>query len=597
MNMKNLLYIFGMVLLASLTSCEDYLDTPAKSTIDESVLFSTPDLAKGAVDGIKFAFSETNAHRSRYTPYYGFNTDIEYHYQSLDGEFDDDGALSGYSATPQNGRMNQSNNAWAMIYQGIERANICIRGLRTYGDVENNDELGRLLGESLTLRAIYYSDLLRAWGDVIPRFEPITSETIYTPKVSRDSIYKVIIADLAEAEDLVPWPNEVAATQTIETVNKAFIKSFRARLIMAAAGYSQYPDGVRRSQDPDLSVANMYPIALQECLDVIEQEGVSVNLENEFETVFRKNCEDNVNAGGEALWDIPWANSRGRYVSSFGVRHTSADQYTGTGRGGQAGPNPNLFYDYDVKDKRRDVSIVPYRWAKAVDGFATQELSNIETLYFGKLRYEWMIRQTSSSDDGVNKNYMRYAEVILMAAELENELNGPAAAAPYLKKIRQRAFDQADWPEKVDAYVDALTSKEAMFNALVDENAFEFCGEMLRKQYLIRWNLLKAKIDEAKDKMYNLRERTGEYADVPERVYYRLAADGESLEMYGLNRGETADMSAEYESNTVWVDAEELTDERIETMYFNDPDTKQFWPIWQVFIDSSNGTLTNDYGY
>lgn len=192
---------------------------------------------------------------------------------------------------------------------------------------------------------------------------------------------------------------------------------------------------------------------------------------------------------------------------------------------------------------------------------------------------------------------MRYAEVILMAAELENELNGPAAAAPYLKKIRQRAFDQADWPEKVDAYVNALTSKEAMFNALVDENAFEFCGEMLRKQYLIRWNLLKAKIDEAKDKMYNLRERTGEYADVPERVYYRLAADGESLEMYGLNRGETADMSAEYESNTVWVDAEELTDERIETMYFNDPDTKQFWPIWQVFIDSSNGTLTNDYGY
>lgn len=595
--MKNLIYIFCLVLVMPLVSCEDYLDTPAKSTIDESVLYSTPDLARGAVDGIKFAFAETNSHRSRYTPYYGFNTDIEFHYQSLDGEFDDDGALSGYSATPQNGRMNQSNNAWAMMYQGIERANICIRGLRNYGDTENNEELARLLGESLTLRAIYYSDLLRAWGDVIPRFEPITSETIYVPKTSRDSIYKVIIADLDEAADLVPWPNETSATSTVETVNKAFVKGLRARMCMAAAGYSQYPDGIRKSNDPELSVSNMYPIALQECLDVIAQEGFSVELEDEFETVFRKNCEDNINAGGESLWEIPWANSRGRYVSSFGVRHTSSDQYTGTGRGGSAGPNPQLFYDYDVKDKRRDVSIVPYRWAKAVDGFAPQELSNIETLYFGKLRYEWMIRQTSSSDDGVNKNYMRYAEIILMAAELENELNGPTAAAPYLKKIRQRAFDQSDWAEKVDTYVDALTTKEAMFNAIVDEQAFEFCGEMLRKQNLIRWNLLKTKIDEAKQKMYALRDRTGEYADVPRKLYYRLAEDGETLEIYGLNRGETEDKSSEYESSTTWVSTDELSDERIETMYFNDPDTRQFWPIWQVFIDASNGTLTNDYGY
>ncbi|WP_320168150.1 RagB/SusD family nutrient uptake outer membrane protein [Mangrovibacterium marinum] len=595
--MKNLIYIFCLALVMPLVSCKDYLDTPAKSTIDESVLFSTPDLAQGAVDGIKFAFSETNAHRSRYTPYFGFNTDIEYHYKSLDGEFDDDGALSGYSATAQNGRMNQSNNAWAMMYQGIERANICIRGLRTYGDIENNDELARLLGESLTLRAIYYSDLLRAWGDVIPRFDPITSETIYVAKVSRDSIYKVIIADLEEAAKYVPWPKETSATATVETVNKAFIKGLRARMCMAASGYSQYPDGVRRSEDPELTVAKMYPIALQECLDVIDQEGFSVELEDEFETVFRKNCEDNINAGGESLWEIPWANSRGRYVSSFGVRHTSSDQYTGTGRGGSAGPNPQLFYDYDVKDKRRDVTIVPYRWAKAVDGFAPQELSDIETLYFGKLRYEWMTRQTTSSDDGINKNYMRYAEIILMAAELQNELNGPTAAAPYLKKIRQRAFDQADWSEKVDDYVNALTSKEAMFNAIVDEHAFEFCGEMLRKQTLIRWNLLKTKIDEAKQKMYDLRDRTGAYADVPEKLYYSLADDGETLEIYGLNRGETDDKSNEYDESTTWISAEELSDERIETMYFNDPDTKQFWPIWQVFIDSSNGTLTNDYGY
>lgn len=596
--MKNIVLIISLVITGVFTSCDDYLDTPAKSTIDESVLFSTPDLAQGAVDGIKTAFAETNAHRARFVPYYGFNTDIEFLYKSTEGQDDKDASLAAYSATSGNGRMNTSNNAWAKMYEGIERANICVEGLKTFGNVETNPEMARLLGEAITLRAIYYGDLLKAWGDVIPRFAPITTETLYLPKVSRDTIYKRLIADLDEAADLVPWPNEVDATSTTEVVNKAFIKGYRARLCMIAAGYSQYPDGIRRSDDSELSVANLYAIALQECMDVINQEGTSVELESEFETVFKKNCQDDISAGGEAFWDIPWDNSRGRYVSSFGVKHNSKDQYTGTGRGGSAGPNPSLFYDYDVKDKRRDVSCVVYRWAKAVDDFAQQELSNIETMYFGKLRYEWMDRYITSSDDGVNKNYMRYAEVLLMAAELENELNGPEAAAPYLKRIRQRAFDESDWSEKVDTYVAGLSTKSAMFDAIVDEHAFEFCGEMLRKQALIRWNLLQTKIDEAKVKMYNLRNRTGEYADVPEKLYYRISEeDGETLEIYGLNRGETDDKSAEYEFNTTWVSEEKLPDDRIESMYYQEPDAYQFWPIWQVFLDASNGTLYNDYGY
>ncbi len=597
--MKNIINILCLVMVATLLSCEDYLVTPAQSTAESSVIFSSYDLAKGAIDGIKEPFSQTNAHRSRFVPYYGFNTDIEFLYKSTEGEFDNDGSLALYCATPENGRMNNANDTWAMMYQAIERANQAIEGLKTYGDIENDADMARLYGEALTLRAICYGELLKGWGDVIERFEPITAETVYKEKGSRDVVYKQLISDLEEAQKHLDWPNASEAYSTVETANLAFVKAYRARLCMVAAGYSQYPDGVRRSNDADLSIEKMYPIALAECKAVMAQEGLSVNLEDEFETVFRKNCEDNISAGGESFWEIPWANTRGRYVSSFGVKHNSADQYTGTGRGGSAGPNPHLFYDYDVKDKRRDVSVVPYYWDNADPGtgIAKQKLSSIDKLYFGKLRYEWMIRQTSSSDDGVNKQYLRYAEVILMAAELENELNGPTAAAPYLKKIRQRAFDQADWAEKVDAYVDALTTKEAMFNAIVDEHAFEFCGEMVRKQALIRWNLLGAKIDEAKAKMYELQTRTGRYADVPERLYYQTAEDGESLEIYGLNRGELDDKSNEYVSNTLWIDVEDLTNDRIESLYVNDPDTKQFWPIWEKFISASNNTLVNDYGY
>jgi hypothetical protein len=203
---------------------------------------------------------------------------------------------------------------------------------------------------------------------------------------------------------------------------------------------------------------------------------------------------------------------------------------------------------------------------------------------------------TPSNDDGVNKMYMRFAEILLMAAETANELDGPSAAAPYLKEIRKRAFDVSDWPEKVDDYVDALTTKEAMFNAIVDEHKFELCGEFERKQALIRWNLLKTKLDETKASMFALRDRTGDYADVPATLYYKYEADNETLDIYGLNRGETSDPGSGYTSMT-YVAASQLNDAKINSIYTNDPNTKQFWPIWQVFIEGSNGKLVNDYGY
>src|SRR5204862_58046 len=147
---------------------------------------------------------------------------------------------------------------------------------------------------------------------------------------------------------------------------------------------------------------------------------------------------DVVQAGGEALWELPFADGRGRVLFTFAVRHRSIDQYTGQNRGGQAGPLPTVFYDYDVTDTRRDVTCVPYEWGTAVNGVSKQQLTSLNTWAFGKYRYEWMSRYvTSTNDDGVNKLYMRYAEIVLMAAETANELTGPTAAAPYLKMIRQ----------------------------------------------------------------------------------------------------------------------------------------------------------------
>lgn len=589
--MKKIFYLIVLAAIGTFTSCD--MDAPAKSTLDESVIFSTPGLALGAIDGIKIPFGQTNSYRGRFIPWYGMNTDIEWNNNGQNYATSDQYDLVNYDAKPVNSQMNSENNAWAQMYASIERANICIRGIRAYGNPQPGTEMGHLLGEALTLRALVYADLTKAWGDVPARFEPIESETLYLPRSSRDVIYKQILADLDEAADLTPWPNETAWTASVERVNKAFVKGLRARIALIAGGYQQYPDGIRLSNDPELSRNTMYTIALQECQDVINSG--TAHLENTFEALWRKFNEDNTSAGGESLWELPFADGRGRVCFTFGVRHRSVDQHTAQARGGVAGPVPTLFYDYSETDQRRDVTCVPYEWGTAdASGWSQQQLTDIDQWNFGKYRYEWMSRYvTSSNDDGLNWMYMRYAEVLLMAAEAANELNGPAAAAPYLREVRERAFDQADYAQNVDAYMAAAqASSQAMFDAIVEEHKFEFAGEMLRKQALIRWNMLGDKLDETKDKLTNLSSRAGEYANVPTTLYWKIdETDNESLVIYGLNEGEVDSPGAEYSAET-W---DEVNPDKINSIYKPgvDPDANQFWPIWQVFIDGSNGQLVN----
>lgn len=573
------------------TSCKDGLDAPTKSTLDASVIFSTPSLAEGAIAGVIQSFAETNSYRGRYLVYYGINTDTEV-YNSLRNTTTDKARLSNYNTNVNNDQMNTDNNAWAKFYEGIERANLAIQGLRTYGDVANNPQLAQILGEMLTLRAVVYNDLLKAWGDVPARFEPVTSATAYIPRTDRDTIYKQLLMDLEEAAELVAWPNETTATSNNERINKAFVKGLRSRLALAAAGYSQRADGtVRRSNDPELAPAKMYAIVKKECLDVINN-GSSRLLG--FEEVFRTFAAERNEAGLESLWEIPFSVTRGRVIFDLGVRHTTKDKYTDIVAGGTNGPNPIMFYEYDQDDVRRDVTCVPYEWTNGI-----QVPTNLNRWMFGKYRYEWLTNRTSlpAGDDGLNWLYMRYADVILMAAEAINELDGPQAAAPYLKMIRDRAFPNQ--PAKVTAFMaQATASKDAFFNAIVDERALEFTGEMLRKSDLIRWNLLSTKLNEAKTKVQQLNNREGKYSDLPNRIYYRTATDGETVEIYGLNYGDTDAIGATLEGYTSqsWSLGTPSSGqaEYWDALFVRDPNQQQYWPIWEFFVKNSNGMLDND---
>lgn len=599
----------AMLIAGGLTSCSDFLDQKSDSSLEGKVIFSSNEHIEGAIANIYQEFGEQN-YRAR-SVWYGYNTDVEFYGNSnkADGKAD----LATYNAGTANDQMNTATGTdlWAKMYAAIERANLAIEGLRKYADLTNVNNK-QCLGEALTLRALFYVDLINMWGDVPVRFEPVSSETMYPERSDRDVIYKQLITDLQEAQNLCAWPNEITATETVERVNKAFVKGLLARVCMQAAGYAQRMDGENRlSTDPELSKDVLYPIALQACKDVMAKEGDCVALKSKFEDIFNNNgiSGDVVTAGSESLFEIGYSNSpaRGRIMYTFGIKHNSEDNMTTMKQGSQVGPVPTLYFEYGKKDSRRDVTCCPFQWNKG-----KQEMQAFKSWSFGKLRYEWTNRLIpAGNDDGINRLYMRYADVVLMRAELENELNGPAAAAPYLEKIRKRAVggDVSSYINKVSA------SKETMFNAIVDERGLEFAGEFIRKADLIRWGLLKSKMDEAKAKMNaicNLEDYDEDhpYSQLSGHVYYQYAPfnwtrgdvsyteKDAKLEIYGLNYGETElnpDGYTEYADSkgnaTAWIKENSLDDVK-DYLYVQDPDKRQYWPIFNVNLND-NASLKN----
>ena len=602
--MKKILYsvLSVAVVVLAASSCEKILDSNSPSAFDSATVYGNYSLTEGTIFGITESFCEVNSYRGRFLPWYGHNTDIEWYntYKKGDGKSD----ISAYDCLPNNSQLNLSNGPFPLMYMGIERANLVIEGIREYGNPSERPEMAYLLGEALTLRAMIYYDLIKAWGDVPARFTPLTSETIYAPKESRDVIFKQILSDLEEAIPYIPNPGETAATSRTDRVNKVFAEGLYARIALLASGYALRPeDGavgtgdlgtVRLSSDPALQKEVLYPKAL----NYLKAAYGKAALESDYEYYWYKQSNmDNLTAGpgSETLYVIPFGEGRGRWNYTYAIKSEGASITANTSRGGDVGPLPTVYFMYDEGDQRRDVTCVNFQWNKG----DVIEPAGIGKWYFGKYRFEWMHAQpyTGGNDDGIKPVVMRYSDILLMAAEIENELNGPADAKKYLEEVRARACGE----DAAAAYVAALSTKEDFFEAVAKERALEFCGEFLRKADLIRWNRLKESLDAAKAQMNDLRDLAGDFAGLSGDIAYVLSEDGQSLDIQFLAPGEKAPSGYELSAGYVnkYDDAKKtgFYAEKIEGIYAQDPVQHMFWPIFNDTMTNSQGYIKNDYGY
>lgn len=636
--MKKILYMLAAVaMLFNTTSCSDVVESESQSSFDASVVFANYTLAEENIMSIYQVFTLNNSYRNRLHLWYGYNTDIEWYNSAAEG--DGKTMVAAYD-TPVNESkvpLDAANGIYTYMYTAVERCNLCIDGIRRYGNPEQNRDMAYLLGEALTLRAMFYYDLTKVWGDVPARFEPINSSTIYIAKTDRDVIYEQCMNDLIEADEYLYWPTEASVTNYTTRMNKAFAKGLLARFALQAAGYALRPDdgmigtgnvgSVRRStrvESGDWNGNYLYDIALKACQEVIAQENKYVALNPSFEQIWRDMMAyENVTAGGEVLFAVPYGHEtrRGQWCTQYAISHENADQFIAKKMGGSVGPVPTMYWEYDEGDTRR-MSCVNFKWGKPVSKVASPEPAGFNKWYFGKYRYEWIPNSqtigSANNDDGVKPIVMRYADVLLMAAEAANEMGQSEVAKEYLRKVRMRAYNND--AAAVDAWAGKyLTGKDAIFKAIFKERALEFCGEMLRKQDLIRWGLLGDAIDDAKAKMKAIRNYevytsaiTGyeyDYSKVGPYCYYKVENDQCEMEFSTLDQDPTltaagytqwfeeeAGESGAKEKKYEYVKESKLKDEKIDLIYLRDPDTRQYWPIFSAAI-ANNYMLVNDYGY
>ena len=154
--MKTIFKYFLSAVLVILTaaSCEKFLDTSSPSAKSDEELYSNYTLASNTIANITQSLGETNSYRGRFLSWAGLNSDIEWYntFKVSDEKYQ----IASFSLLPNNGQLNLSNGPFAMMYEGVEKANLAIKGLREYGNTETDSEMAYLLGEALTLRAMLY---------------------------------------------------------------------------------------------------------------------------------------------------------------------------------------------------------------------------------------------------------------------------------------------------------------------------------------------------------------------------------------------------------------------------------------------------------
>lgn len=523
-----------MLIPAALLSCKKFLDQQPITEKGPDFIFSNSETVFHAIAGVYAQLTGDQGYGKVLSLYFPVDNDET---QGPTGSLDNARReISRYTLTAANAEIQRP---FEQMFRGIEFANICIANIPqmdgfSNGSAQEKGKLRRMYGEALTLRAQFYFEAIRNYGDLPYHFEPASVQAVkerFPFRVNRDSIYNRIVEDLRVAQEYVPWINELSTIGDMpdERITKGTIKALRARIALFCGGFSLRQNSAQMERRPDYQ--RFYEIARTECAEIIASGVHSLNpsfkdlwknqvcgraiIDPNNELMFQVGA-----IGTNATGDTKLGYYNGPTVNSLGNRSINII--------------PTYFYAFDSMDLRRDVTCAPY--TVGADG-RTKAATGATAIVDGKYRRDWISNPVVSPADAAQYfslkwQLIRYADVLLMFAEAENELNGPTTAAyDAVNKIRRRGFGKS-----IDAVSDVDLapglSKTQFFNAVVRERSFELGGEGIRKYDLIRWNLLQTRIEQTRFLLSELQQRIGLYEEFPTSMYYYTGTTADDRSMW-----------------------------------------------------------------
>ena len=548
MKKNKLVYVLGALLSMGVVSC-DLTEKPT-SFYEMDTYFTTADKAKMAVIGIYDCLAAEGSYGQYVMPF--ASSDDMY---MVRGTATGDGTrrdISHYALTSSNTWVA---SVWNYIYEGIDRANTAIAGIEKMPGYENSDELKELVAQARFLRAFLAFDLVRYWGDV--PFKTTSTGSFgdtAQPRTEREKIYDQIIIDLDFAKIHLKPGNEVASS---EVPCRGAARALLMRVYLQRAGYS-LDRTTRTLTRPDDATRKNYFDAVIEEWKAFGTEGYHNFYGAGYEELF-KNYSKLVLNNQESLWEIAFEPNNGQ-KDNAGYWATYNGPLVDAPDAGSGAANQNFFGRanaffivlpywgdfYDDNDVRRDVNFVDYvyRWVKKdkaqVKMSVCQEISKNMYRYPGKWRREWMAPGfVDPNHTGVNYCPLRYADVVLMAAEAYNEINDTPKAWELLNDVRARAHATEINSSNYASLMKAPKVYDLPFNsdgdeagkfrtALYWERAFETAYEGQRKFDLIRWGVLGDALRAAQTYIEGWEEGANLFKDVDKNGKPTKLEEGES---------------------------------------------------------------------
>ncbi|WP_368146560.1 RagB/SusD family nutrient uptake outer membrane protein, partial [Bacteroides cellulosilyticus] len=405
-------------------------------------------------------------------------------------------------------------NLWKYLYDGINNANFLLENIDNVPDM-NADVKTLYVGEAKFLRAYCYFLLAQCWGDVPYRTKSQQSAIdVDLAKTPQKEVLENVVAEMEEAERMVGEIDEVPAGR----INKSAVRGILARVYLKLAGWPvnggkpMYEKAAYWAKEVNKDKKHqLNPDYKQIFINLASDEVDTKYRESIWEAEFKGNRQDAHQGSGRIGNTIGISNGDNSLSSegySYGFISCTInlwDMYNDIDGDGMVdeGFSEGSVNEREHPDARRDWNIAPYRFAKKATGeyiklnWGYKGVKNINvdgedkgvftaTQYVqrnaGKYRREYeVITPRDKNQTPINYPILRYADVLLMIAEAENEVNqGPTKAAyDAINEVRKRSIEGV----KEVANMDYATFKQLV----KDERARELCFEGTRKYDLIRW--------------------------------------------------------------------------------------------------------------